>query len=395
MSELIPGPEIDFSAMHHYRLKRIYDEMENRQIHLSVIVSPTNLRYAVNFDEYQLFQSHIPMFYLLLSPMGPVTLAGASNQIYPLVEEYIPSVGFNVFDSGFNYQAASVKFLDQVREYLSNIGISEKEARIAFEPMPANTVETFLNAGIQLFSADSILEKARIIKSPLEIDCIKHSIAVAELGMNRMFEKMRPGLTENQLWAILHETNIANGGEWTEGRMLASGSRTNPWLQEASHKVIQAGELVAFDTDMAGPNGYFADISRTWLCDSHQPDPLQKQAYQHAYEEVHFNIELLEPGISFDELMQKSYDRQPQFKAHRYPCAFHGVGMSDEYPKLYYPEDSERQYDGEIEVGMVLCVESFSGSDQGGEGVKLEQMVHVTESGIEVLSNYGFEADLL
>ena len=73
----------------------------------------------------------------------------------------------------------------------------------------------------------------------------------------------------------------------------------------------------------------------------------------------------------------------------------HGIGLSDEYPKLYYPEDGQRHYDGVIEAGMLLCVESFSGSVHGGEGVKLEQVVRVTETGVEIMSQYPFEQVLL
>ena len=42
-----------------------------------------------------------------------------------------------------------------------------------------------------------------------------------------------------------------------------------------------------------------------------------------------------------------------------------------------------------------LCVESFIGADGGREGVKLEQQVMVTDSGIEILSEFPFEASLL
>ena len=41
--------------------------------------------------------------------------------------------------------------------------------------------------------------------------------------------------------------------------------RTNPWMQESSNKVIQNGEIVSFDTDMVGPYGYCADISRAFV----------------------------------------------------------------------------------------------------------------------------------
>ncbi|WP_204309480.1 M24 family metallopeptidase, partial [Enterobacter cloacae] len=74
-----------------------------------------------------------------------------------------------------------------------------------------------------------------------------YAIAVAEAGMFKMRNALRPGISENQLWSLLHEANIAMGGEWIEGRLLSSGDRTNPWMQESSARVIGAGELVAFD----------------------------------------------------------------------------------------------------------------------------------------------------
>ena len=52
-------------------------------------------------------------------------------------------------------------------------------------------------------------------------------------------------------------------------------------------------------------------------------------------------------------------------------------------------------YDGLIEPGMTLCVESFIGSEGGKEGVKLEEQVLVTEKGIERMSTYPFETDWL
>lgn len=51
------------------------------------------------------------------------------------------------------------------------------------------------------------------------------------------------------------------------------------------------------------------------------------------------------------------------------PCAFHGVGMSDEYPKIPYPQDwSATGYDDEIEDGLVVSIESYVGRAGGREG---------------------------
>jgi Xaa-Pro aminopeptidase len=52
-------------------------------------------------------------------------------------------------------------------------------------------------------------------------------------------------------------------------------------------------------------------------------------------------------------------------------------------------------YEGVVEPGMTLCVESYIGEENGSEGVKLEQQVLITEHGQELLSTFPFESALL
>ncbi len=394
LERLIP-PKIDLPRMRQYRLQRIRDAMIKQGVPLCVLTSPISLRYAIDFREYPLFQSRIPMFYLFVPADGPLVMHGASHQTCDLVDQYRSSDGFNPFDSGFDLSRSAARFAREVKTCLGEIGITENKPSVAVEYMPADVFYALEAQGIHVVDAGVLVERAKFIKSSEELACMGYSIAVAEYAMDQMRASMQPGITENQLWSILSQVNIAHDGDWSEGRMLASGQRTNPWLQEATDKVIENGELVAFDTDMVGPFGYFADISRTWLCGDKPAMAHQRSAYCHAYDEVQHNIKCIVPGMSFRDLIECIYPRREEFLAHHYPCAFHGVGMSDEYPKLYYPEDGHRHYDGVIEPDMVLCVESFSGSIHGGEGVKLEQMVRVTETGTEVLSTYPFEQQLL
>ena len=55
-------------------------------------------------------------------------------------------------------------------------------------------------------------------------------------------KKLKTGITEEELWSHFHKVNIENGGEWLETRLLTSGHRTNPWLQECSNKIIEKGD---------------------------------------------------------------------------------------------------------------------------------------------------------
>jgi len=70
--------------------------------------------------------------------------------------------------------------------------------------------------------------------------------------------------------------------------------------------------------------------------------------------------------------------------------------MTGEYPYLYHHQDyAGSGYDGVIEPGMTLCIESYIGKPGGVEGVKLEEQILVTSDGIELLSDFPFESALL
>ena len=205
---------------------------------------------------------------------------------------------------------------------------------------------------------------------------------------------LRRGITEQELWAHLHAENVKRGGEWIETRLLSSGPRTNPWFQECSSRPIEAGDLVGFDTDLIGPYGYCADISRTWLCGEGRASAAQRDLYRLAREQIAHNLDLIRPGLGLRELSEKSLQLPERYRANRYSVIAHGVGLTDEYPAVYYPEDAQASgYDGVLEAGMTICVESYVGEQGGADGVKLEQQLLITETGAEALSRYPIEDD--
>ncbi len=389
-------PQVDMEAVHAYRLGRVREVMRAKEVALAVIANPVSQRYAAEHRQFSIFQTRMPFCYLLVPVEGPLVMHGTYKESSPQIHAFRPAKFRNIFDAGLDLTDQGRHLAQEIQSFLEETGLSSSYPKIACDRLNPSAAAALMQAGFELVDAETLVEQARIIKSPDEIELMRYSIAVAEEGMRAMETALVPGMTENELLSYLHRTNTAYDGEWFECRILASGHRTNPWYRESSDKVIEAGELVAFDTDMVGPFGYCADISRTWLCGEAPPSAEQKALYRHAYDEVHFNIELLRPGASFLEISQKAFQRRPDCVAHRYTCLTHGVGMSDEYPKIPYQEDwDDYGYDGLVEPGMVFSVESFTGSDRGGEGVKLEQMVQITEDGPLPLSSYPFDPRLL
>ena len=128
-----------------------------------------------------------------------------------------------------------LKWINEVKD-LSNSYFKSK--KIAIDVLNGPAVSALNKEGIEVVDAKLILEQARVIKSPDELICMKAAIEVAEKGVSKMRSDLKPGMTEDELWSILHKTNIENGGEWIECRILSSGERTNPWMQESSYIVI-------------------------------------------------------------------------------------------------------------------------------------------------------------
>ncbi|HEX5325457.1 MAG TPA: M24 family metallopeptidase, partial [Acetobacteraceae bacterium] len=183
----------------------------------------------------------------------------------------------------------------------------------------------------------------------------------------------------------------AHDGEWIECRLLASGPRTNPWFQECGNRVIGPGEIVGFDTDMVGPNGYLADISRSYVCPGRKSSNVQRDLYALAQEQVMANIDLLRPGLGFREFAERCWPVPEKYVANRYMAMVHGVGFVDEYPSIAYATDiADWGYDGIFAENMVVSVESYLGEAGGEQGIKLEQQVLITATGAEVMSRTPF-----
>ncbi len=374
-----------------YRLQRVRDQLLAADVHAALLFDPINIRYASDTSNMQVWTLHNEARYLLVCATGPVILwefhncghLHAGNQ---QVDEIRDATPLSFFSAGPRLAETQSRFAAELASVLhANAG---EPVRLAVDRADFDALRALQAHGVTILPGQGLLEQARLIKSDDELQLMRASIAVAELGIQRMHAACQPGISEIELWSLLHAENISKGGEWIETRLLNSGERTNPWMREAGHKKLQHGELLCFDTDMIGPYGYCADISRTWTVGHSQPSAVQAELYRHAYEQIQHNMALLKPGISLAEISQSAWKIPERYWQNRYSYLMHGVGMADEYPGVHHwGEDWERcGYDRVLEPNMCLCVESFIGDVAGGEGVKLEQQVLITEHGVQELS---------
>jgi len=385
------GPMTDMAKMRRFRLARLQNEVVGADCAAAVLLSPINIRYATGTRFAQISSMHFPFRTAIVPPEGGVTMLGWGDV------EWVPeTIAESRSLAPFSYFPAGVHSPRLVKEWAAHIKDVAKSGRIALDISTPDAVHALEAEGFEVVPAQPLKEHAAVIKCDEEIECMIHACTVAETGMSKMRGALEPGITENELYAVLYHTNMVMGGEWIEYRLLASGGHTNPWSPEAGDKIIRAGELVAFDCGLIGPYGYSADVSRTFFCGPGAPTDQQRRLYQLAYENIQRNLELVKAGVTFRELSEKSWMPPEEFMARRYPVMSHGIGMADEWPSIPWPVDWDKEgYDGVLEENMAICIESYIGSEFGGEGVKLEEQIVVTKDGYQQMSTFPYEYSLL
>ena len=311
----------------------------------------------------------------------------------PLITEVRDMTSFFYFLGGYRCEEFASKFALEIDELVRSHGSGNR--RLAVDRIEVVGLKALEKLGIEVMDGMSLMETAREIKNENEMKAMRCAIAACEATLGELEAAIEPGISENELWAYLHFGNTKRGGDWIETRILTSGPRTNPWMSECGPRIIQNGDIVALDTDLVGVYGYCVDMSRTWIAGDKKPTAEQKQLFQVAHEHIMTNMELLKPGLTFKELTFGGHQLDQKYKKLQYGVKYHGVGLCDEYPAIYYPEEWDSACDGVLEPGMTLCVEVYLGEEGGKEGIKLEDQVLITENGYELLTHFPFDSRLL
>lgn len=268
---------------------------------------------------------------------------------------------------------------DTLREVLERAGVQ----RLAFEKeyvTYADYERYRERLGVDLQPVDGAVEKLRLVKDSGEVDAIRQAAAIGDKAFRRILDFLRPGLREDEV-ALELEFQMRKAGATglAFDIIVASGPRSSLPHGRASDRVIQEGDFVKMDFGCVF-NGYCSDMTRTVVMG--EPDEKQREIYDIVLEAQVAAVKAVRPGLTGKELDEVA---RKIIADHGYGDKFghglgHGVGrMVHEGPRVSSLGEDPLQPGNviTIEPGIYL---------PGWGGVRIEDLVVVTESGAEILT---------
>jgi len=229
----------DLPAMRRFRWERLTAAVVERDYAGLLLFDPLNIRYATDSTNMQLWNTHNPFRAVLLCADGYMVIWDYKNSPFlssfnPLVREARSGADLFYFDRGDKVDVAADVFARDVAALMAEH--SPGNLRLAVDKVMLHGLRALEAQGLQIMEGEEVTEKTRAIKGPDEIRamrCASHACETAVAEMERFARATVPGggVSENDIWAVLHGENIRRGGEWIETRLLASVPRSNPWFQ--------------------------------------------------------------------------------------------------------------------------------------------------------------------
>lgn len=236
--------------------------------------------------------------------------------------------------------------------------------------------------GLQIAHAEPALSALRSIKDDSEIAAMERAIAVAEKALKRIAPRIKVGLTERQVAAMLTQELLASGAESIAfGPIVAAGPNSAIPHAVPTDRVIRNGDLLVVDWGVY-VDGYPSDITRTFAVGQIDPE------LQRIYEVVRLANEAarraVRPGVTGREVDRVARDviedaGYGEYFIHR---TGHGLGL-----EVHEPPDMSPANDQPIAPGNVFTIEPGIYLPGRG-GVRIEDNVVATADGGRTMTSY-------
>lgn len=388
----------DFVSLRRKRVEKVRAELRGSDLDAVLLWKNENVRYLTSLRAQIIAYKASSLNGVLLSPTSePVLLCSggeldkarfgmpwlASSHAIPIMEQRELVDGF---------------VTDILTPQLRELGVLA--GRLGIDQANLSLIESIHQhlPDLVLTDADTVMQRARLIKLDEEIPIIEEACAIGDSVTQRALDETRAGRRECEVAGDALQTLYYLGGEMPHviTPFVASGEHMSPPHRICTDKVIRNQDLCFIDIG-AMWNGYFADIGRTTIVG--KPSQRQKEIYTAVYEGLMAGIAVMRPGRTNLDVANAIIAEVGKhgFAENLFSLFIgHGIGMGANEPP-YIGETLPGATVYELKPNMVFAVEPlvWVPGVQGGGGVRIEDMVLVTEGEPRILSRVEYEERLL
>jgi Xaa-Pro aminopeptidase len=243
---------------------------------------------------------------------------------------------------------------------------------------------------IELVDVKPAIMEARRCKTLDEVACIETAIAISNNGY-KSFMEFKPGMRERDGGAAMHEAMIRAGAEFASGGVRSKLNTYDVYHHGNTDRIVDAGDLVVVNTCGTTFAGYRVCIYRSFIL-GRKPNQKERDFYSRCRDRVYGVIDRMKPGATTSDAAKALLPSNTWgYKAEQSLLVAevgHGIGMTYEEPVISRIWSFEHPQ--VLQPGMVIAVECREG-EWGYGGVRLEEMVLITETGTRILSTWPSE----
>ena len=259
--------------------------------------------------------------------------------------------------------------------------------------LPARFLLPMMEAGLAsgYTNGSPAVDQTRSIKDALEIEIMRESSRINDLCMEDFKKLIKPGITELETAEQMLSIYKSHGASaYSFDPIVAFGMNAADPHHMPDHTILQEGDCVLFDVGGVYEN-YCSDMTRTYFWKK-KPDELQARIYNLVREANERAEEMCAPGIIISDIDKCARDiiTDAGFGPYFTHRLGHFIGIEDHE----YGDVSLTNQNREC-PGITHSIEPGIYYPKGRVGVRIEDLVLITEDGHEVLNHMPKEIEVL
>lgn len=359
------------------KINQIQSYLKEHELDMAFITTPDNVFY---FSQFKSNPHERLLGVMIFQDATPVLVC-------PKME--VP----DAINSGWQYDVIGHLDTDQpfqlMKEKVHSNNVSVNKVAIEKSHLTVERLEALQHVfpQAQFVRLDEKINDMRVIKDEMELEKLREAARLADYAVEVGCKEIAEGKTEMQILTAIENAIKDKGYKMSFDTMVLSGPKTASPHGTPGERKIQKGDLILFDLGVEY-EGYCSDITRTVAFGN--VSDAQKEIYHLVRTANEKAIEAVKPGVRAMDIDKTARDvitdgGYGEDFSHRLG---HGLGISvHEFPSMTGTNDLQ------LKAGMVFTIEP--GIYNNIAGVRIEDDVVVTETGVEVLTKYTKELIIL